>query len=1263
MEYPLESLDPETFQRLCQAMLVVEHPDVQCFPVAQPDGGRDAIVFDSPARENFAMYQVKFVRQALTYRDPHKWLLEIMSEEAPKIVKQILKGARSFYLITNVSGTAHPEAGSIDIAVALLKAELGLPVAVWWRDDIMRRIDASRELKWSFPQLLMGTDVLHALIDSDLTEHRDRRASAIRAFVSDQYSVDEEVKFKQVELQNKLLDLFIDVPIVTLNPYGSRRDKAAWVFRRVANDITRHELGTATNRSDLERWRYATRFEHEKVSVGSATMLLADAVQRNLPLVVLEGAPGQGKSTVTQYISQVHRMRLLNRLDVLANIPQLHWAAPVRLPLKVDIRDLAAWQSRLDPFASEETDQEPAGWHHSLESFLAALVRHHSGGAEFDVSDLHAVFRRSEVLLVFDGLDEVADIPRRQGVVEEIVRGVKRLSEISLSVQVIVTSRPAAFANSPGLPEEKYTYLQLGDVTRPLIDRYADNWVRARKIEGKQAGEVKRILRDKLDQPHLRDLARNPMQLAILLSLIHTRGSSLPDKRTALYDSYLELFFNREAEKSPIVREHRDLLIDIHRYLAWVLHADAERNRSTGAIRKDQFEALIEDFLRREGHDVTIAKELFSGMVERVVALVSRVEGTYEFEVQPLREYFAARFLYDTAPYSPPGAERRGTKPDRFDALSRNFYWTNVTRFFAGCYSKGELSSLVDRLQELSKAPGYSCIAYPRILAATLLSDWVFAQHPRSVKEVVELILDDLGVQYVISSSQRRGPLGAVTLVLPTRNGREELLQHCFRVLSDGPPTDYAADIAGLISANSTPDEALQMWLERATLLSGSERTRWLEYGLQLGAFARVTPDCLRGLLTDGPLDVRRASFLVKARCWPIIENSEEYFQVVLDALLDGNLHITVRRNASTRVLERFGTIVSAAVLGFAFSNSEPLPLNEVLRRHGIQSFGESEREPIPPYISAISCARVADSIEQDFVLPARTWATEIGPWDRVVETVRQAWGTRWILRVLSNVAAGIRAPAETCTGYAALLDDSVSLCRRARYARLRAGSPSWWRGQLAAVNAPDEKMFCALLLLTWGSLATLTTLASELDLLLADLDEHSWCLLSQAVKDSSRYRASRDRELPIDAKSLPPQLGPRTASVLTIRANHGARDQLYDIYLSDYGGNDATVLQACGQIAAGRLPEPSSDSMKLLAVIARSYAAGSLDEEFTFAEYHRLRRGVALPLIVAQRVLERPAKYPGFLVAMAEATVNTDTAALIVPVGDIADRENWSFS
>src|SRR5437763_667634 len=110
-----------------------------------------------------------------------------------------------------------------------------------------------------------------------------------------------------------------------------------------------------------------------------------------------------------------------------------------------------------------------------------------------------------------------------------------------------------------------------------------------------------------------------------------------------------------------------------------------------GSVTEQRLVKLLKDYLAEEGHSTEVVDALFTGMVERVGALVSRVQGTYEFEVQPLREYFAARHLYETAPYSPPGHEQRGTKPDRFDALARNFYWLNVTRFYCGCFSKGEL--------------------------------------------------------------------------------------------------------------------------------------------------------------------------------------------------------------------------------------------------------------------------------------------------------------------------------------------------------------------------------------------------------------------------------------------------------------------------------------------------------------------------------------------------------------------------------------------
>jgi hypothetical protein len=632
MDYPFENLDPERFQHLCQALLIREFPNVQCFPVAQPDGGRDALSYLSDDEERgFIMYQVKYVRQPLAEPEPHKWLIETLKGEAAKLKKQIPKGAKQYILLTNIKGTAHPESGSIDKVNQLLKSELGVPSQCWWRDDLSRRLDNAWDLKWVYPALMTGPDLIRSVIESGLSESKEKRASAIRAYITHQFDIDQKVKFKQVELDNRLIDLFIDVPVVPPNSAPTKKRLYLYqsIHRYIAIEISkRRRASKKVFSSEDASSVFDTGLEFsasrdEQLIVGAAAMLLHPDVQKEIPFVVLEGAPGQGKSTITQYICQVHRMQILGKEQVeqlipeqysqdeaFEKLPEEHKPSSVRLPFRVDLRDLAAWLAKRNPFSADKYDEPHPKWHKSLESFLAAQVENDSGGFEFEVADLHAVAKLSSILLVFDGLDEVADIDKRSEVVKEIVSGVKRLRANAASVQVIVTSRPAAFADSPGFPEDIFPYYHLGSVTRPLIDEYAQKWMKARKLDNQQIKDVKKVIQEKLDLPHLRDLARNAMQLTILFSLIRRKTASLPDKRTALYDSYIELYFDREAEKNSVVRNHRELLIDINRYLAWILHLEAEEKNGSGRITQEQLHKLLADYLTAEGHPESLVENL-----------------------------------------------------------------------------------------------------------------------------------------------------------------------------------------------------------------------------------------------------------------------------------------------------------------------------------------------------------------------------------------------------------------------------------------------------------------------------------------------------------------------------------------------------------------------------------------------------------------------------------------------------------------------------
>ena len=1175
-----------------------------------------------------------------------------------------------FVLMTNISGTAHPDVGSIDIINNLLTKELGIPSICLWRNDLNRRLDNAWNLKWAYPELMTGPDLIRFVIEGNLSESKERRASAIRAFITHQFALEEQVKFKQVDLQNKLLDLFIDVPLGS--SYGPD-----WRYRQrqlyVDEAATTLEVTVPGYEIDFEEeiisegYRWTNTRRVRKASPGAATYLLAPQISEQVPFVVLEGAPGQGKSTITQYICQVHRMRLLNKTVELSQIPENHRTVAVRLPIKVDLRDFATWLVRRNPFSAEGEEIPQINWGKSLEAFLAALIRSQAGDVAFDVADLHAVIRLSSVLLVLDGLDEVADIKRRTDVVSEIEKGSDRLKSIAASLQVIVTSRPTAFENSPGLPERMFRYFSLGSVTQALIDEYAIKWLKARHLEERESAEVKRILKDKLNLPHLRDLARNPMQLAILLSLIHTRGTSLPDKRTALYDSYVELFFNREAEKSSIVRENRDLLIDIHRYLAWLLHTEAEHSdskvtgRPNGAIAESRLKEVLRSYLLSEGRDPYLAEILFTGVVERVVALVSRVQGTYEFEVQPLREYFAARFLHETAPYSPVGDEKRGTRPDRFDAISRNFYWLNVTRFYAGCYSKGELASLIDRISELIQDPQFRLLSHPRVLAATLLGDWVFTQHPKSVAEVIRLVLDGIGLRFLLTSYSRRLS-NSQPLVLPEECGKSDLISKCIAILRERPPSDYALDVLDLLRSNTNREEIVPLWQREVLQVSGDDRTAWIEFRLKLGCIPTINLDTLMEVLSDCDLDIRRIDILMRAGRTDFLELSEDVFRLALNGLLNRSLLVN-RGSRKPNILEAFGQTLNPARYALAFSGATQAPLSNLLKR--IDRVGYELRHKfdfLTAFPDANSCKTVIQTVVRLEEIEVIRWATELEPWEFLVSAIQQEFGERFVTFQLANVASGIKSSSETCTDSSDLFDSTKSLCRRSRYARLRAGNPNWWLKEWGQASTVDRQMLCGILYFTWASSNTIIQTLETVDVIVGELQDEMWHILFESVEQSVQLtrNQSGERTMSIDCDALPKITSPRTMALLRLRAKTTTAEWLYKNGLGQYSGNDHHIFGLIQADAINHLVNSRGDSKEHLRLLARAYESGVLSPAYSSYEFTRHGPLRQISIEVAREIVENSNRYPSFLVAGAEARCREEVAKNVQPVRLIAINEHW---
>lgn len=1255
MDYHYESLLDERFQMLCQALLLREYPGVQCYPVGMPDGGRDATAPDASGR---IVFQVKFARNPSGVKDPLKWVIDAIDGEVDKVKKLASRGASQFVLMTNMPGTSHLDTGRMDKVQAHLNKVMPIPSSCWWRDDLDRRLDGNYDLKLRYPSLLSGTDMIRVLWEATGSgQDQKRRSNALAAYFADQSERDSKVRFKQADLSpSPLFDLFIDVPAIPrrgpeklakaqLIDY-QRAVASALRSRNPEDDSFIIEDPFYGDSAELVEMRSGSGIL-ARHSVGAASLILGHNFGLSASRIVLEGAPGQGKSTFAQYIAQVHRCRIL-RSDSVASLPVHDATSPLMMPFKMELRDLATWLKGIDPWAPGESTEH--GRQRSLESALAAHVERYSGGVAFDVSDLLFVIEGTATLVILDALDEVADLDDRQRVVDEVAAAATRLETRCSDLKLVITSRPTAVAGSPTFDSSKFYYLTLAAIRPKLAMRYTEKWAKARNLEPSDLDMLLSVLEQKLKAPHMAELAKNTMQLSILLSLTHLRGSTLPDKRTELYDAYIDVFLNREAEKDRTVRENRELLVNIHRYLGYYLHARAEVDGATGRLSTEELRSVLTAFLQRETASspsmqrkvAELIDSLLTGVVERVVALVSRVEGTYEFEVQPLREYFAAKYLYETAPYAPATRNQSGTKPDRFDGIAPNPYWMNVTRFFAGCFSKGELLDLADRTARLIEDGGSVDAAYPRTLALCLLQDWVFTQSAASMKRILEAVFDKDGIRWASAQefSSRRAGYGAdVSVEFSPSAGYEILVDHLWPVLVSDIPVESREAVCTILRRQPNNSLLSDLWFKEIADKDPQELVSWCAVGNSLGIFRSIKFDRFRGVLgsmNDPDIEFGLAAYVQGGGNWGELSTSEQ-------------------RNAITAILNGVGTgrlSAQRAVGGSAVLRvTEPTLYAHLMRRpeyfshlvNGAFGMGPSDAEKGGEYRSFLQHAfALSDHRTLDFPF-----------WRKLVEEMRMSFGKTFRECSLTNVAVSTKDPAERGAGSRDLFDESHPLIDRLRNARRRPRQVDWWVAQYGQANDSIDRGLWVLAVFSWVHPEALMDFIGTFDRAIRELSDTEYAAVLRACHASQFYAKYSRAVIPLNEASLA-DLNWRSSALLFGRLPSSSSKVVLARFLSSRMKDGLA-----GSVFMDRLViETIAGSFDLagnIRAVCSAVRRGIKTEPADYS-YHdgRMRRVRDLRSLVIKNSWELPA---GLVLA---AHSVPDTRRRFHPVMEIAEESSW---
>lgn len=872
---------------------------------------------------------------------------------------------------------------------------------------------------------------------------------------------------------------------------------------------------------------------------------------------------------------------------------------------------------RRGPIRSRRAAQPPHSEHvddPSLESFLVRLAQAKSGATPVTGKTLQRIFARFPLLLVLDGLDEVAEAAERRLVVAQIGEFCARARAGDQRAQVVVTMRPNAgeFAEPSS---DWFETISLQPLSHGLRSAYLDLWSRAQGLAEKDRESLRQIFDTHSVEPHVASLAENPMQLTILLFLILKRGESIPRARTELYSSYMQTFLDREAEKSAAVHRHRSDLEEVTAHLGWLLQEQSESGEVHGRLTVAAVKKSILLYLHDVGKDVTLVDDLFTAVTDRVWALSSKQQGTFQFDIQPLQEYFAAKHLYDVA-----GAGSRDFDKTRiFRQLVRRPYWMNNCRFYAGFATVSELITLADVLKEEFEVDHRP--AHLRLVTWTLLADGVFSRRPRTQNEVAELLTSDVSAAILTNFHRGSNQLPQ----LSSDHGGAYLLDRFRTLISDRPAVELNVVRASLMRRmNEIESSFIPWWQEQMRSAAGGyAEAAWLH-------LTTVSPDIPQtvwheDILSRLTLTAPAAASYLLATSAPIHENSPSEI-ILTNQVLNGHCTIVPKEFAGfprqlLRVFDPRGFVASA-------QNIMNLHRGEIARGTDLSS---PRRSSVLTDLENLVARDERFSETAIAMLFGKGQQNTTAPWANSARSLAAIYGPCWLAAEITVIGAASNPDALKTS--ADITPGSSSLGPATDYGRLltaiRANSNegAWWLEQF--YHHPDPLSRC-----TW-SLALVAAAAPAVVQLCPDLlqtavtDVPPERLRALLVSSSNLGMAQICR--PLDLTSFR-DVGRYSPDVLLLLSHYVTNTVAYDP-LQPLQTESLTAMASRGQagwtagcaLMARLLRTPSEHSVKALQDCPSS------------AIPHFQGAGFEIPIDHARRIFSEPDRFPPRAVTLAE--------------------------
>jgi len=572
VDYDLSRLGTRPFEHLSQALFQHFIGTATTVFGDGPDGGREATWEGAVSERSrlptswtgFGVLQAKYKERA--FGPPMaqaNWLISQLKAELDKWADPTSKRGRVpryFLAATNVILSPGVDGGLDKVYEQIREhaTRLGLAIEfeVWHYDSLRVLLDDAVEVRTTYAAWVTPGDVLARLLNAESEKDRDLM-SALSAYLAKKLIEDSLLNLTQAgsvsDAGIRIEEVFIDLPVRPTNSRKTARptDDAAAAIINVANAVAK-----------------------------ASTRKTGDASLAN---VVLMGGPGQGKSTISQFLCQIYRAQLLaehpagtdsqvnaalKRVQGVLEATQLPTIGAKRWPISIKLTDFA--------------DSLAVGESRSVLEYIANHINARSGH-DLRVEQVRRWLRLYPWIVFLDGLDEVPASSNRTQVIDMIREFLVDVASIEADVSLVVTTRPQGYSGE--FDGTDFRQLTLAPLAVGKALAYAQKLlaIRVGVDSDRYRQSVARVQRATTDQSTLR-LMSSPLQVTILTLLVERQGQA-PRDRWRLFSHYYRVIYQREQENggmlATLLSDHESDINAVHFRVGYTLQLRSEQAGDT----------------------------------------------------------------------------------------------------------------------------------------------------------------------------------------------------------------------------------------------------------------------------------------------------------------------------------------------------------------------------------------------------------------------------------------------------------------------------------------------------------------------------------------------------------------------------------------------------------------------------------------------------------------------------------------------------------